>query len=200
MGVSPYNIAPYYLTNYIGFNLSRDNSSEGKWYRRTDGGGNAGKTIWTNVGLGFHFSSIESIGATTSIVDGFFGGDYEVISGTRTSLDRGAIRNSDVFNTTYGLDAPASFSSLLNPGATTSVGLIVGFGADGDTGSGFGRNKFRRLVASFGDGMAAPFNSDISTGSPGIYATNFSSGNYSHGGASTYYGASVLPQYEWQDP
>lgn len=158
-----------YMSSFIGFNMHRSPVT-GTWLRRSDGTNFSGRAIWTNQRSGLHVSFM-SITGTSDTYDT----DTEVMEATRISLNMGSIQTADNRMPYTTLDE--------------NVGLWVGFGSTGTTGSGNTRSSWRRMVGVFGDG---PYASSL--GSPAIYATNGITQSYD---IASYSSASVLPQYSF---
>jgi hypothetical protein len=153
-----WNAASVSSISYIGFNAARSPLSAGSWIRRASGGasgGNSGNVIWkdiTDSALQFSFFDSGSTGTTGTMTDS------TVYAATRTVLRNGSILSAE-------LNRPEA------EGATYSLGMYIGFGATGTTGSGFGSNNYRRYVSIFGRGITS--SSEV-TGSisPMISTTN----------------------------
>jgi len=160
-----------YGVSYIGFNLGRRPTGiANPWQRRGDGAYNAGQAIWSRPLGGFHFSFFGSTGGNN-----VFSSDSQVANQTRLTIKSGSIISSDIAATQ---DLTSFFGSGI-----TGMGLYVGFGASGTTGSGLERTNWRRKVAMFG--------ATSSLGSPAIYTTN----GATQSTAFTSTSESVLPHY-----
>jgi hypothetical protein len=137
-----WNAASVSSISYIGFNAARSPLSAGSWIRRASGGasgGNSGNVIWkdiTDSALQFSFFDSGSTGTTGTMTDS------TVYAATRTVLRNGSILSAE-------LNRPEA------EGATYSLGMYIGFGASGTTGSGFEAGNYRRYLSVFGRGITS---------------------------------------------
>lgn len=165
------DVSTDYITNYIGFNMHRSPVLN-NWFRRGDSTYNAGKVMWSSLDAGLNISFFGSTGG--GLVSSMT--DSQVVQNTRFSVDKGALRLTEYSQSNDVLGA-------------SSIGLFVGFGATGTTGTSLYSGSWRRPVALFGRSVI-----DGSIGSPMIFTTNGETQSFSiiSDGSS-----SILPHYSF---
>jgi hypothetical protein len=170
------DVTSAFMSTHLGFNLSR-NAASNIWRRMSDGANNAGRTFWASsyTGLGLSIFGSTGAGDVTNMTDAQIHDNTRLYIGTTGKLSLSESRNA---YSVLGANYP----------------LSIDFGATGTTGEGTDSNRWRRFIATFGDGPQIA----SKLGTPLIASTNGVTQSVSTGiNIAAGFTASILPHYTW---